>query len=87
MAVAAVVPTFVHVNNGNRMGDDALASSPVPRSRPRYGNGGGSGGRLCASTTGTGQVMMHWHHHLSLAHPLDDNGDGSVSGGADAHVR
>ncbi len=44
-------------------------------------------GRLCASTTATGQAMMSWHHHLYLARPRDGNGDGGGSGGADASAR
>jgi hypothetical protein len=72
MAAAAAAQTFLHIDDSNRAEDDALASSPVPRS-PTQWRRQRQCGRLM---TATGQTTMPQHHHLSLARPR--NGGGSA---------
>jgi hypothetical protein len=72
MAAAAAAQTFLHIDDGNRVEDDASASSPVPHS-PTQWQRQRQRRRL---TTATGWTMMPQHHHLSLAPPR--NGGGSA---------
>jgi hypothetical protein len=72
MAAAAAAQRFVHIDNGNRAEDDALASSPVPRLPARWQ---WQRQRRC-SMMATGRTTMPRHHHLSLTHPR--NGGGSA---------
>ena len=70
------VMTTVRINNGNRADNDALASSPVPRS-PAQWRWQRRRGPSFTSMMGTVRTMMPWHHHLSLARPRDGIGSGS----------
>ncbi len=72
------------VNDSNRAGNDALASSPVPRSPARWQwrwrwRWQQWCGCLCTSTAVTGRTMMPWHHHLSFACLHDGNDGGGAN--------
>ena len=80
MAKAAAVDArmLVCINDGNRTGNDAAASSPIPHSPVQWQwQQQRPGGCSCPSTTPAGRAMMPQHHHLSFAHPHNGNSGGS----------
>jgi hypothetical protein len=76
MVVAVAARTLVRIDDGDRGGDDALASSPVPR-LPAPWRQWRRSKRCSAMTTATGRAMMPRHHHLSVARLRDGDGSGS----------
>ena len=74
----ATVAAAVHVDDHNRAGNDAAASTPVPYFTSAIAT---------VTMAETAQVMMPWHHHLSLASLCDGNGGGSSCVDAHAHQR